>query len=81
MKWSRAEREGLALVTSSSSITGYKGVTFCPKRQSSKKYVPRLLLDVGERDDARLLASGTRYEFRRSASRMHVWSRATLHRC
>ena len=38
LKWSRAEREGLALVTSSSSITGYKGVTFCPKRKGSKKY-------------------------------------------
>ena len=33
----QAEREGLTLATSSSN-TGYKGVTFCPKERSSKKY-------------------------------------------
>ena len=34
----QAEREGLTLTTSSSNSTGYKGVTFCPKRKGSKKY-------------------------------------------
>ena len=34
----QAEREGLTLATSSSSNSGYKGVTFKPKERSSKKY-------------------------------------------
>ncbi|EOD06957.1 hypothetical protein EMIHUDRAFT_218678 [Emiliania huxleyi CCMP1516] len=34
----QAEREGLTLATSSNNSTGYKGVTFCPKQRSSKKY-------------------------------------------
>ena len=34
----QAEREGLTLTASSSSNTGYKGVSFYPKRQGSKKY-------------------------------------------
>ncbi|EOD21279.1 hypothetical protein EMIHUDRAFT_117274 [Emiliania huxleyi CCMP1516] len=34
----QAEREGLTLVTSGSSNSGYKGVCYCPKRKGSKKY-------------------------------------------
>ena len=34
----QAKAEGLTLATSSGSNSGYKGVTFCPKRQGSKKY-------------------------------------------
>ncbi|EOD19687.1 hypothetical protein EMIHUDRAFT_242732 [Emiliania huxleyi CCMP1516] len=34
----QAEREGLTLATSSNSNSGYKGVTFKPKKQGSKKY-------------------------------------------
>ena len=41
----QAEREGLTLAASSSSSTGYKGVTFCPKQKGSKKY--RLEVTVG----------------------------------
>ncbi|EOD36204.1 hypothetical protein EMIHUDRAFT_226818 [Emiliania huxleyi CCMP1516] len=37
----QAEREGMTLVASSSSSTGYKGVSFCPK-QGSKKYQLRV---------------------------------------
>ena len=35
----QAEREGLTLATSSNNSTGYKGVSFCPKQQGSKKYM------------------------------------------
>ncbi|EOD09458.1 hypothetical protein EMIHUDRAFT_461747 [Emiliania huxleyi CCMP1516] len=38
----QAEREGLTLVTSSSSNSGYRGVVFCPKKRSSKKYQLRV---------------------------------------
>ena len=38
----QAEREGLTLVTSGSSNTGYKNVTYCPKREGSKKYMLRV---------------------------------------
>ena len=41
----RAEREGLTLATSSSSNSGYRGVSFCPKRRGSKKY--ELKMKVG----------------------------------
>ena len=34
----QAEREGLTLATSSSSNSGYKGVTFYPKARGRKKY-------------------------------------------
>ncbi|EOD10808.1 hypothetical protein EMIHUDRAFT_120477 [Emiliania huxleyi CCMP1516] len=35
----QAEREGLTLATSSNNSTGYKGVSFTPKQQGSKKYM------------------------------------------
>ncbi|EOD05109.1 hypothetical protein EMIHUDRAFT_107338 [Emiliania huxleyi CCMP1516] len=41
----QAEREGLALATSSGSNTGYKGVYFTPKQTGSKKY--KLQVTVG----------------------------------
>ena len=34
----QAEREGLTLITSGNSNTGYKGVCYCPKEQGRKKY-------------------------------------------
>ena len=43
----QAEREGLTLATSSSSNSGYKGVTFYPKRRGSKKY--ELTVRFGDR--------------------------------
>ena len=44
----QAEREGLSLATSSSSNSGYKGVTFYPKERGSKKY--KLAVTVGGKD-------------------------------
>ncbi|EOD10920.1 hypothetical protein EMIHUDRAFT_215219 [Emiliania huxleyi CCMP1516] len=41
----QAEREGLTLATSSSSNSGYKCVTYCPKRKGSQKY--ELKVSVG----------------------------------
>ena len=38
----QAGREGLTLATSSNSSTGYKGVSYCPKRNGSKKYELRV---------------------------------------
>ena len=44
----QAAREGLTLATSSSSNSGYRGVYYNPKEQSSKKY--QLRLRVGRKD-------------------------------
>ena len=41
----KGEREGLTLVTSGSTSTSYKGVTFYPKERGSKKY--KLQVTVG----------------------------------
>ena len=44
----QAAREGLKLVASSSSNSGYRGVTFKPKERGSKKY--KLTVKVGRKD-------------------------------
>ncbi|EOD24526.1 hypothetical protein EMIHUDRAFT_206498 [Emiliania huxleyi CCMP1516] len=57
----QAEREALTLVTSSNNSTGYKGVSFCPKREGSKKYL--LSVKVGGKQAGRegltLVTSGS----------------------
>ena len=45
----QAGLEGLTLATSSSNISGYKGVIFCPKTRGSKKY--QLQVSVGGKRD------------------------------
>ncbi|EOD37637.1 hypothetical protein EMIHUDRAFT_225200 [Emiliania huxleyi CCMP1516] len=47
----QAAREGLKLVASSSSNSGYRGVTFKPKERGSKKY--KLTVKVGRKDAVR----------------------------
>ncbi|EOD38774.1 hypothetical protein EMIHUDRAFT_224184 [Emiliania huxleyi CCMP1516] len=54
----QAEREGLTLVTSGSTSTSYKGVTFYPKERGSKKYKLQAVSQAG-REGLSLATSGS----------------------
>ncbi|EOD05094.1 hypothetical protein EMIHUDRAFT_220168 [Emiliania huxleyi CCMP1516] len=54
----QAEREGLTLVTSGSTSTSYKGVTFYPKERGSKKYKLQAVSQAG-REGLSLTTSGS----------------------